>query len=141
MAWYTVNNAAQHLGISAGAVRARIHRGTLQTQRDNDTVYVYITDEPYAEDTHRNTTIEDELREQVAYLKSQLATRDEEIRRRDHLLAAALERIPELQESPQSSVTEERYNTPSDDASEPHSQSSKAQEQDTRSWWRRLFGR
>lgn len=38
-----------------------------------------------------------ELRDQVEYLRAQLRTRDEEIRRRDHLMAAAIERIPALE--------------------------------------------
>ena len=37
------------------------------------------------------------LEDQVAYLRQQLATRDEELRRKDHLLAAALERIPAIE--------------------------------------------
>jgi hypothetical protein len=40
------------------------------------------------------------LLEQVAYLKETVEKRDEEIRRRDHLLAAALERIPPLEATP-----------------------------------------
>jgi hypothetical protein len=41
-----------------------------------------------------------ELRSRVESLERQLDARQEEIRRRDHLLAAAPERIPELLPSP-----------------------------------------
>jgi hypothetical protein len=48
------------------------------------------------------------LLEQVAYLKETVDKRDEEIRRRDHLLAAALERIPALEAPPDTTLSEPR---------------------------------
>src|SRR5438045_754354 len=38
----TVPEAATHLGISAEAVRARIHRGTLQHTKEEGSVYVLL---------------------------------------------------------------------------------------------------
>ena len=48
------------------------------------------------------------LLEQVAYLKETVEKRDEEIRRRGHLLAAALERIPALEAPPDTTLSEPR---------------------------------
>ena len=48
------------------------------------------------------------LLEQVAYLKETVDKRDEEIRRQDHLLAAALERIPALEAPPDTTLSEPR---------------------------------
>src|SRR5829696_797978 len=48
------------------------------------------------------------LLEQVAYLKETVEKRDEEIRHRDHLLAAALERIPALEAPPDTTLSEPR---------------------------------
>jgi excisionase family DNA binding protein len=48
----TVQEAARLLGISEGAVRARIHRGTLETERDSGTVYVRLN----ADDTTNERT-------------------------------------------------------------------------------------
>lgn len=48
--------------------------------------------------TNKEDEVVEEIRDQVEYLKGQLRVRDEEIRRRDHLMAAALERIPALEE-------------------------------------------
>ncbi len=43
------------------------------------------------------------LEEQVSFLRAELVTRNEELRRKDHLLAALTERIPELEASPEPS--------------------------------------
>jgi hypothetical protein len=37
------------------------------------------------------------MQEQVCYLKAVIHTRDEELRRKDHIIAALTELIPELQ--------------------------------------------
>jgi hypothetical protein len=37
------------------------------------------------------------LQDQIEYLRHELDVRNEELRRKDHLLAASLERIPELE--------------------------------------------
>ncbi len=39
----------------------------------------------------------DAMQEQVCYLKAVIHTRDEELRRKDHIIAALTELIPELQ--------------------------------------------
>jgi hypothetical protein len=78
----------------------------------------------------------DSMQEQISYLKTVIQTRDEEIRRKDHLLAAALERLPELQ-APQDTPSEPRESpqTASEEPSGP-----RPQEEERRSWWQRLFG-
>jgi hypothetical protein len=77
------------------------------------------------------------MREQLDYLKAVIEKRDEEIRRKDHLLAAALERIPAI-EAPQDTPSEPRE-TPQT-ASEPRSDTQATPEQEERrSWLSRLF--
>jgi hypothetical protein len=77
------------------------------------------------------------LQDQVDYLRRQLEVWQEEARRKDHIIAALTERIPELEparetppeasESPISRAEEEsRGETPPDTG--------------RRSWWRRMFG-
>lgn len=75
----------------------------------------------------------EELRGEVAYLKEIVATRDEEIRRRDHIIMALTERVPELVEASQKGQDARR---PSDGAGEGED----GEEPEGRSWWRRLFG-
>jgi hypothetical protein len=80
------------------------------------------------------------LREQVEYLKETVARRDEEIRRRDHLLAAALERIPAIEAAPDTAgphqtAEEEPYSThaPPEGQGQHHPV-------ERPSWWRKFFG-
>jgi excisionase family DNA binding protein len=121
----TVPEAATRLGISAEAVRARIHRGTLEHTKDGGTVYVLLTRHDDTQThydaerahhnndvrTHHNDTIPAEvvrrledhnvdLKDQVENLRRELEVRNDELRRKDHLLAAALERIPAIEPPP-----------------------------------------
>jgi hypothetical protein len=86
-----------------------------------------------------------ELRERIAQLTRIMETRDEELRRKDHLLAAALERIPEL-EAPTTSPAPEPRRSPESAAAqpgreEPQPPAAGAQEGgDRRPWWKRFFG-
>jgi hypothetical protein len=115
----TVPEAAKILAISPEAVRARIQRGTLVKDKASDgTVYVQLNAdatrsnaEQRYDESHTSTrsngdetTVEgdlnDVLREQVAFLRDQLAQEREANRENRRLLAAALERIPELEAPP-----------------------------------------
>jgi hypothetical protein len=151
---YTVNEAAEHLGISAEAVRARINRGTLHKEKDAaGTVYVRMD----AEHTHTNGHTDertngrtdgartedhavseskafDLMQEQVDYLRSQLEVWQEEARRKDHIIAALTERIPELE----AATPEPREAT--EKASEGTNGGATSEPDQPRSWWRRLFG-
>ena len=104
---YTVAEAARGLGLSAEAVRSRLKRGTLGSVKENGTVYVLLdadktgdrvrpNDGGIFDRTNDQTLLVENLREQVEHLKSVLVTRDEEIRRRDHIIAGLVERVPEL---------------------------------------------
>ena len=73
----------------------------------------------------------------VAFLEGQLKIRTEENRRKDHLLAAALERIPAI-EAP----SEERGSPETDAAGRPDTSAPTQQQTpaEVRPWWRRMFG-
>ena len=110
----TVADAAKLLGLSAEAVRMRVKRGTLASTKAAGTVYVLLeqpngrsNDEPNGrpnarpnDQTNAGTDGHEALirnqQDQIEYLRRELGVRNEELRRKDHLLAAALERIPEL---------------------------------------------
>lgn len=102
----TVDEAARHLGLTVDAVRKRVQRGQIANEKvgpDNaSTVQDERPDNTGQADAliaAKDETIE-ELRDRVRRLEREVDTRNEEIRRRDHLLAAALERIPAI-EAPQ----------------------------------------
>jgi len=105
---YTVHEAARLLGLSVDAMRKRAERGSLVRQKAPDgTVYILLdTDHPATRQTTSQGVSDDEtltsqlmesLRDQVEHLRRELNIRNDELRRKDHLLAAALERIPELE--------------------------------------------
>ncbi len=140
----TVAEAAAALGISKEAVRKRIARGTLRSDKGEDgTVWVY----PPPSGTASGTGVGDrdllyqEQRERIAYLERQVEEEREARRRADTLLARLMDRVPEL-ETPTDSPPAAR------EAAEPGETGAvrgnvptgpeAAPEQ--RPWWRRLFG-
>ena len=157
----TVHEAAGAMGISAEAVRQRIKRGTLETKKDpNGTVRVLLDADRTRNDARTDgdrttdrtadqaliTAHLNHLEQEVAFLRAELQRREqdhrEESRRKDHLLAAALERVPQL-EAP---ASPESRDAPQAAAEEPESMdtpSTSAAPQEAperRSWWRRWFG-
>ena len=92
---YSVAGAAEALGISQAAVRARIHRGTLKTEREDGTVYVWVDAEQYAEQ-HANDApgVVEVLREQNGDLREQIEFLRDELRRKDTIIMAMTQRIP-----------------------------------------------
>src|SRR5829696_4327008 len=112
-----VNEAAAVLGISTEATRQRVKRGTLPTERDEDgNVFVLLDDDGTgggtssdtagtADGTGVSTTDGTALiaakDETIQTLREQLAAWQEESRRKDHIIAALTERIPELEAAPE----------------------------------------
>jgi acyl transferase domain-containing protein len=117
-----VYEAAQILGVTVDAIRKRVQRGTIAHQKD-ESGRVWVLLEAASTIQEATSTAPDgssgavqdgdqdelisTLQEQVGFLKEEITARNEELRRReeehreesrrkDHLLAAALERIPEL---------------------------------------------
>lgn len=124
--------AAEVLGITPDAVRKRASRGQLESEKDPDgKLYIWLdTDTPPTGQSDRDLLVE--------FLRSELAMWQEEARRKDHIIAALTERIPEL-EGPRarqgSSVTasEDVGNTP------PPRNGTEQPRSPRRTWWRRLF--
>jgi hypothetical protein len=145
----TVPEAAEILGISPEAVRARLNRGTLPKEKGDDgTTYVRLNDDR----THSNSnstndrtndrTGQDSLafrlmQDQNEYLRRQLEIWQEEARRKDHIIAALTERIPELEPA------REAPSEPRDaDLSAPEERGSgdvPPEQEKPVSWWRKLF--
>jgi len=127
----TVQEAARLLGISEGAVRARIHRGTLQTERDGGTVYVRLDFDNTTNERTEQSELVQTLREYNAALERQLNAEREASAELRRIIAGRVQRVPELEaptepsESPVRATEEERKGDVSD-SQKP-------------SWWRRLF--
>src|SRR5215210_182910 len=159
----TVPEAAERLGITQSAVHKRISRNQMRWEKDGEgRVYVFLDSSGSVNDRVTDKVndkskdlVLDSLRDQIVaykdqveYLQTELTRRSEEhreeIRRRDHLLAAALERIPAIEppdtpseprESPET-ASEEPYST----HAPPVPETPVSDAQHKRSWWRAFFG-
>jgi hypothetical protein len=99
----TVAQAAAALGITEGAVRSRIKRGTLPTVKEGRTVFVLLgggtssaNQPPHAGVPVDQSELVEELRRTNELLREVITTRDEEIRRRDTIIMNMTEAMKAL---------------------------------------------
>lgn len=161
----TLREAAGLLGVSEGAVRKRVARGTLASDIGADgRRYVYLEADEAGADTGEAAGADEgspggedtlsevnaELRARVESLERSLESEREARRRADHIIAALTERIPELEAPPQTpqeaeSVAESASEgTDRGEAWETRTESQGASSDTVsggrRPWWRRFFG-
>ena len=149
MARYTVPEAAQVLGISPEAVRNRLSRGTLRSEKVEGRVHVLLARPDRSQSigdvsTDIPTDIVEELRDRIRYLERQVEEERDARRRADTLLARMMDRLPELEAPPEPSGSpetaeeepERSTSTPRPDAPGPQEGAA-----ERRPWWRRWFGR
>jgi len=150
---YTVPQAADILGISQGAVRNRLSRGTLHSVKESGTVYVMlptdiprdakrdVTDTPDDMSQSDLTTLTSELRDRLRYVEGQLEAERLAHAEARRLLMAALERIPPQLEAPtapsEPRESPETSSGPAPDRTGPPEPETPAE---PRPWWRRIFG-
>jgi hypothetical protein len=134
-----VNTAATVLGISADAVRKRVYRGTLESEKEADgSLFIWLDADALSSGRERaEADVTQVLREQVDYLRGQLEVWQEEARRKDHIIAALTERIPELEPARES--TSEPRESP-ETATEGAEGVETPMKEERRSWRRRMFG-
>jgi hypothetical protein len=148
---YTVHEAALLLGLSVEAVRKRAERGKLDSIKDEDGTRHILMDIDQTKSgpnpVNDQTEVIEALQAQIEFLREELAARNveirrreeehrEESRRRDHIVAALTERIPELEPA------SEPREGPSEahDGAEQGDDAPSAPQPSERSWWRRFFG-
>ena len=129
----TVAQAADQLGISEGAVRNRIKRGTLAAEREAGRVYIVLAG-PAQSDKPRD---ESEL---VAVLREQLAAERQAHAEARRIIARLVERIPAI-EAPQEPTEVAETVEEEPESAEPRPATGGAQEGAQRPWWRKLIGR
>jgi hypothetical protein len=97
----TVAQAAAQLGVSQDAIRKRIRRNTIDYDQDPDgRIYVYLDSSEIVQDESSDASMERLVQVQhddIEFLRRELETRTEEIRRRDSILAALTRRSLELE--------------------------------------------
>jgi excisionase family DNA binding protein len=155
----TVDEAAKLLGTSANALRKRIERGTIQSEKVDGVRYVLLSDSDMprhagdasgdmlhdsAAPSHDSATdmsaFVESLEEQVDYLRRQLEVWQEEARRKDHIIAALTERIPELE--PASDTGSEPRESPVPPSEQQGNAAGRPEDggAEKRSWWKIFFG-
>lgn len=146
----TVAQAAAALGITEGAVRSRIKRGTLATAKEGGNVFVLLGDgTSQANQTPSDDVPSDQLQliealqDQIRYLREQLdaerEARTEEQRRHDTIVAQLTSKIPAI-EAPQEPTDTPETVDEAPESAEHWSATGEAQEGPRRPWWRRVFG-
>ncbi len=136
----TVQEAARLLRISEGAIRARIHRGTLQTEREGGTVYVRLDVDNTANERTEQTELVQTLREYNTALERQLNAEREASAELRRIIAGLVQRVPELEPAEMSPQAPETA-TGEPEGPEPRPSTGEAQETaERRSWWQRVFG-
>jgi hypothetical protein len=115
----TVAQAAATLGITEGAVRSRLKRGTLPTMKEGGTVFVLWGGGTSSANQPPNTDVPtdqselvEELRDRVRYLERQVEEERDSRRRADTLLAQLMQRIPELEAPEKPRESPERTESP-----------------------------
>ena len=133
-----LKEAAEALGVTSEAVRTRAKRGTLPSETGPDgRMYVWVdggSDTGWTPPASEKDAHISSLEDQVSFLRAELVTRNEELRRKDHLLAAPTERISELEAPPEPS---EAPQTATKGAARGEKKAPLGVQKP--SWWRRLF--
>jgi hypothetical protein len=138
----TIPEAAQLLGLTQSAVRQRIRRGNIEYEKDEKgRTYVFLdstdTRTETVGDQSRDMLLFRSMQDQIDTLKGELAIRNEELRRKDHLLAALTERLPPAIEAPQDISSDATESVVRD--AEEESRGDVLPQSPKASWWRRIF--
>jgi hypothetical protein len=141
--WVDLREAAELLGTSTEAVRKRAARGSLRSDRQDGRVLVWV-DEGRTEGGREAQVDREALleakEETIRNLREQLEAERRANEENRRLLAALIQRVPELEAAPEprggpESAVEEP------ERAEPRPSTGGAQEgAEQVSWWRRVFG-
>jgi excisionase family DNA binding protein len=135
----TVPEAAELLGITVEAVRMRIKRGTLRSERRDGRVFVVLGPDRPTERTPEGSgesgALTSQMQARIESLEHQLEEANERDRENRRIIAALTSRIPAI-EAPSQAEASEAAET----VEEPRPATGESQESVQRSWWRRVFG-
>ncbi len=155
----TIQDAARLLGVSEGAVRKKVTRGTLKHDKEEDgRIYVYLDerDTRGVDDgvykgvgggvAHEPDALISQLRDEIAYLRDENRRKDEIIMQQ----AITMRQLTAAEETPHAPETapntsegaEPPHDAPRPQAGAQHPGGAGGDEEGAarRSWWRRWFG-
>ncbi len=129
----TVPEAAELLGITVEAVRMRIKRATLRSERQGGRVFVLLGPErPTEQTTERTGPAEDRTAELIDTLREQLQAERQAHAEARRIIAGLVERIPAAIEAPAEAREASEGASPHSATAGPHSEAQATQ----RPWWR-----
>jgi hypothetical protein len=140
----TVPKAAELLGITAEAVRMRIKRGTLRSERQAGRVFVLLgqsqpTEQPTDRPDEPNALIS-QMQGRIDFLERQLEEAAERDRENRRIIVALTSRIPAIEAPSEASEAAEAAEE-QQGRGEPRPTTGGTQEGADKPWWRRIFGR
>jgi excisionase family DNA binding protein len=143
-----LSEAAELLGVSKDAVRMRVKRGTLRSEKgENGRVYVYLNVVPDADPhtVHPQGEVE-AWRELIDELRDRVRSLEDANRENRRIIAALTQRIPELEAPREQAPVQEHSDgpepasSPPDRGDVPRARKGPQEPTDRVSWWRRVFG-
>jgi hypothetical protein len=153
-----LSEAAELLGVSKDAVRMRVKRGTLRSEKGEDgRVYVWVNVNPHGDTNavHPEPGVE-AWRELIDELRDRVRSLEDANRENRRIIAALTQRIPEIEapapseprEAPESSGEEPESAEPRSSTGGPQAGLGRPRDTAefpmrgslTRPWWRRMFG-
>ena len=129
--------AAAALGITEGAVRGRVKRDTLRSEREGGTVYVVLEGGETSSSRDEPVGPPPDQSELVAVLREQLAAERQAHAEARRIIAGLVERIPAIEAPRENPPESPESPAPTDTPTEAPEE---AQEGVQRPWWRRMFG-
>jgi hypothetical protein len=145
----TIREAAARLGVTEGAIRKRIQRGSLPKEHGEDgRVYVYL--DMYEDKSHPESQVDhdplvEELRDRVRFMERTLEAERDAHREARRIIAGLVQRIPEL-EAPSQPEDSQRSETAAQETAEaapgpaPPAGGVDDSRGSERPWYRRWFG-
>jgi hypothetical protein len=138
----TIQEAARRLGISEGAVRKRVTRGTIGNDKDDDgRVYVYLDNRGrQGVDTGQDEGVDPNSNALISRLEGEVEFLRDQVRRQQEIIAQQAVTMRQLtaaesQEPPEDAETVEEP----PDRAEPRPAAPDPQEGSHRPWWRRML--
>jgi excisionase family DNA binding protein len=141
-----VEEAAKLLSVSVDAIRKRIERGTLQSEKVDGTRFVFVNTKVRTHQDHDMTPHQDSdmteslvasMQDQIDTLKQELDDWKEEARRKDAILLTLAQRVPELE--PAREAPPEATGEPVSHTDNGSNGDVPPEQEERRSWWRRLL--
>ena len=140
-----LSEAADLLGVSKDAVRMRVKRGTLRSEKGEDgRVYVWVNVNPDGDpnDVHPQGEV-DPYRELIDELHDRVRSLEEANRENRRIIAALTSRIPAIEAPPDARESPETFGEmpmgPEPQEAREEAQQA-AQPRSGTPWWRRVFG-